>query len=99
MRKGSVSHTKSLNEALGELVERLGIGKKLHEYEAVTRWEEIVGEQIAKVSAPTRIDQGALIVKVSNGPWRNELTLRKEEIIGKINMTLGKDVVRDIRFV
>lgn len=99
MRKGSASRIKSLNDALGELVESLGIGKKLHEYEAVTRWEEIVGEQIAKVSAPTRIDKGALVVKVSNGPWRNELTLRKEEIISKINTTLGEGVVRDIRFV
>jgi len=99
MRKRSVSNAKSLNDALGELVENLGIGKKLHEYEAVTRWEEIVGEQIAKVSAPTRIDKGDLVVKVSNGPWRNELTLRKEEIISKINATIGEGVVRNIRFV
>lgn len=98
-RKDSASRIKPLNDALGELVQKLGIGKKLREYEAVTRWEEIVGDQIARVSSPSGIEKGVLVVKVNNGPWRNELSLMKEAIIGKINASLGEKVVRDIRFV
>ncbi|MBI2619115.1 MAG: DUF721 domain-containing protein [Ignavibacteriales bacterium] len=88
-----------MKNALAELVQNLGIGKKLREYDAVTRWEEVVGEQIAKVTKATRIDKGVLVIKVKNSPWRNELTLRKGEIIRKINGSLGSNIVNDIRFV
>ncbi|MEX0602676.1 MAG: DUF721 domain-containing protein [Bacteroidota bacterium] len=89
---------KSLGSALEDLVEGLGIKGRLDEYAAVTEWEGIVGPQIAKVATATRIDRGTLVVRVNNGPWRNELRLRKEEIVGKLNDALGHRVVKDIRF-
>lgn len=99
MRKHSASHTKPLHDALGDLVRSLGIDRKLREYEAVTRWEEIVGDAIARVSKAAGIEKGVLIVRVNNGPWRNELSLMKESIIRKINAALGEAIVRDIRFL
>jgi len=93
------SQTKPLGEAILELVEHLGIRSRVQEYDAVVQWESIVGAQIAKVTTATRIQQGLLVVKVSNGPWRQELSLRKREIIEKLNTSLGHEVVKDIRFV
>ncbi|MBI3579942.1 MAG: DUF721 domain-containing protein [Ignavibacteriales bacterium] len=89
---------KPLGEAIEELVQSLGIKKKLHEYEAVLQWEQIVGEQIAKVATATRITKGVLFVKVKTGTWRNELTIRKPEIMKKINTTIGEEIVHDIKF-
>lgn len=89
---------KSLGSAIEELVQRLGIGKKVREYEAVLQWETIVGEKIARVSTATRIQQGILMVKVKTAPWRNELTLLKPDIIRKVNQALKEEVVKDIRF-
>ncbi len=89
---------KSLGSAIQELVEHLGIGKKVREYEAVLQWATVVGEKIASVSTATRIQQGVLIVKVKNAPWRNELTLRKADIIQKLNEALQENAVKDIRF-
>lgn len=89
---------KSLGSAIEELVHRLGIGKKVREYEAVLQWETIVGEKIASISTATRIQQGILMVKVKTAPWRNELTLLKPDIIRKMNEALKEEVVKDIRF-
>lgn len=89
---------KSLGDALQGLVKDLGIGGKLREYDAVLRWEEAVGPHIAKVAAAAQVQRGVLVVRVSNATWRYELTLRKAELIGKINAVLGEDVVKDIRF-
>ncbi|MBI3788312.1 MAG: DUF721 domain-containing protein [Ignavibacteriales bacterium] len=89
---------KPLGEAIEELVQSLGIKKKLHEYEAVLQWEQIVGEQIAKVATATRIIKGVLFVKVKTSTWRNELTIRKPEIMKKINTTIGEEIVNDIKF-
>lgn len=89
---------KSLDEALQGLVKDLGIGGKLREYDAVLRWEEAVGPHIAKVAAAAQIQRGVLVVRVNNATWRYELTLRKADLIGKINAVLGEPVVKDIRF-
>lgn len=92
------SRAKALGDVIEELAQSLGIKKKLREYDAVLQWEEIVGEQIAKVATATRITKGVLFVKVKTGTWRNELTMRKPEIIRKINIAIGEDIVGDIKF-
>ncbi|HWP81820.1 MAG TPA: DUF721 domain-containing protein [Bacteroidota bacterium] len=96
MRKRS--STKPIGQALQDLVSSLGIDRRLQEYRAVTEWEEIVGEHIAKVSSPVRIAQGVLVVRVRVSTWRNELTLRKKEIIQKLNAVIGDGTIKDIRF-
>lgn len=98
MMRRPVSVARPLGETLRELVEKLGIKKKLREYEAVERWEEVVGQQIARVTSATSITKGTLFVRVKTGTWRNELTMRKGEIIQKINRALGEEIVTDIRF-
>jgi predicted nucleic acid-binding Zn ribbon protein len=89
---------KPLGSALEELVKGLGIQKKLQEYDAVVYWESVVGERIAKMTTATRILQGVLFVHVQTATWRNELTLRKKEIIDKLNTVIGIDMVKDIKF-
>lgn len=98
MKKSRQPSTKSLASALDDVVEAFSL-TKVRDYEAVTRWAEIVGEQIARVSDAVRIDKGVLVVRVTNGPWRNELTLMKGSILEKLNGALGQGKVRDIRFV
>jgi len=99
MRRTRVQTTpKAVGSVLDNLVAELGLGKKLREYEAVTRWEEIVGEHIARAATPTRIVDGTLFVSVRAGSWRNELMLRKRELVAQLNSALGGEVVRDIKF-
>lgn len=98
MKARSSSRTKSVGEAIEELVTQLGIKKKLHEQDAFVVWDEAVGERIAKVATPTRMLRGTLIVSVKSGPWRNELSMRKEEVVRRINKLLGGEIVKDIKF-
>jgi len=79
-------------------VNGLGIQKKLQEYDAVVYWENVVGERIAQMTTATRILQGVLFVHVKSSTWRNELTLRKKEIIDKLNSIIGIEAVKDIKF-
>ena len=92
------SSVKPIGSALDELVKGLGIQKKLQEYDAVVCWESVVGERIAQMTTATRILQGVLFVHVKTSTWRNELTLRKKEIIDKLNIVIGINVVKDIKF-
>ena len=98
MSKTQQLSIKPICSAIDELVNGLGIQKKLQEYDAVVNWEKIVGERIAQRTTAIRIQQGVLFVHVKTSTWRNELTLRKKEIIDKLNREIGLDVVKDIKF-
>lgn len=92
------SHARDIGSAINELVESLGIRHKLHEYEAVLQWDSLVGEHVAKAASAVKIAKGILLVRVKNSTWRNELSLRKHEIIRTINTALNDDIVKDIKF-
>ena len=89
---------KPIHAALDDLIGSLGIKQKLQEYDAVVYWNSTVGEQISKMTTAVRITQGILYVRVKTSTWRNELTLRKKEIVDKLNTVIGADIVRDIKF-
>ena len=96
--KGKKHQPVPIRSAIEELVAALGIDGTLRRYRVLAGWAEIVGEQIARVTEPQRIDNGVLFVSVKTAPWRAELTLKRLEIIHKLNAAAGADVIRDIRF-
>jgi predicted nucleic acid-binding Zn ribbon protein len=84
--------------ALDKFVHQIGITKKMKQFSIITSWPEIVGAQIARVTQAERIDNGILFVKAATAPWRNELTMRRLEIMEKVNAAAGSKVVKEIRF-
>lgn len=84
--------------ALDKFVHSLGITKKMKQFSVITSWSEIVGEQIARVTEADRMENGILFVKTATAPWRNELTMRRMEIMEKVNAAAGSKVVKEIRF-
>lgn len=88
----------TLGAVLDALVKSLGIEKQVEQYKIFDVWNDIVGEQVAKVAKPDRIQNGMLIVRVNNAPWRAELTFRKNEILEKIHTTLQSKSITDIKF-
>lgn len=83
---------------LDKFVHSLGITKKMKQFSVITSWPEIVGEQVARVTEAERIDNGILFVKTATAPWRNELTMRRMEILEKVNSAAGSKLVKEIRF-
>jgi len=84
--------------ALEQFAAALGIDNALRTYGVITGWDEVVGEQIARVARPQRIENGVLYVSVASAPWRAELTMKRAEIMQKLNEAAGSAVVKDIRF-
>lgn len=89
---------KSLRSTLNSLLKQYGLDVKIKQYEVFNVWQEAVGEHIAKVAIPQKIDRGVLIVKVEKPVWRNELVYMKGEIIEKVNKLLKEEIVKEIIF-
>lgn len=98
MSKIQQKSIKSIEIAIDELVNNLGIKNKLKELDAVVYWDSVVGKQISKMTTATRIINGVLFVNVKTSTWRNELSMRKKDIIDKLNNFIGIEIVKDIKF-
>ena len=88
-----------LGSVLESLLVKTGIQKPILQNKALFIWSEVVGETIAKNATAEEIKHGNLIVKTSTPVWKNELAIRKREILAKINKRLGQKVIRDIKLI
>jgi len=88
----------SIQEAMLSLVRELGIAPKMAQYDVIAVWADVVGPQIARVSVPQRMENGVLFVAVTTAPWRAELSMKRLELIEKLNTRMGTKVLNDIRF-
>ena len=87
-----------IGDALREMMEELGLGAKMREYDVVNLWPSIVGEQISRVTTAESIAGGKLLVRVTRATWRNELVFLKTELITRINAVMKEEIVKDIIF-
>jgi|GEM_PF-2277060 len=75
------------------------LSRAVEESDAAGLWPRIAEERGIKGSAPIKVKSGILYVQASNSVVAQELSLRKREILGRINELLGKGaVLKDIRF-
>jgi hypothetical protein len=89
--------------SLGELVDGLLASRRLARGipsgRVFASWEELMGERLAAVSAPLRLDHGTLVVAVDSGPWGAQVRFLAEEVAGKANRMAGQELVRRVQVV
>lgn len=89
-------------ESLGSIIQQWlrdnGYEEKVRENAVPDYWTEIVGEAVARQTRVERIERGTMFVSVQSSVWRNELVIRRDEIIAKINDRFGARVVTEIVF-
>ncbi len=75
-----------LAEALQAYIRRAGLVKRLDLADAVERWAEQVGPQIAAVTKAEAVTpDGILWVRVVTAPWANELSMMTPRILARLN--------------
>ncbi len=88
-----------LANSLQGFLRNLGIETKVKEFEAIGKWPVIVGKKIAAVTTAEYVSEGVLFVKVNGSAWRNELIYMKLDILDRINHSVGKGIIKDIRYI
>lgn len=54
---------------------------------------------LKKIVVPVKIENKKLFIRVENSVWRNELMIRQEILINKINTLLNRNAVEKIKFL
>ncbi len=75
-----------------------GIRRMESETKLFSAWPKIAGEAVAEVSTPVDIRNGALVLKVENAVWRNELHYMKAHIIKRVNEEAGTTRITNVIF-
>lgn len=85
-----------ISEVLKKFVRQYGLEQEILAQRMPSHWNNTVGEKIAAISEVQSFSNGTLRIHVSQAAWRNELTLRREELRTKLNAQIGNDVVAEI---
>lgn len=88
-----------LGTVLKNTLRKNGVEHTLRQKKILFHWEEIVGKTIAKNCKAHQIHNNQLILKASTPVWRNEIVLKKDELIIKTNKFLGKNIIKNIRVI
>ena len=85
-----------IGKAIDKKIKKMKIAIPIRQWEAVSQWENIVGETIANHTRAEKVLYGKLFISVDSPTWRNELMFQKNELLGKINSKLKDVKIKEI---
>ena len=88
-----------LDTAIKDFLINTGLENGVKQQKAVIIWPKIVGTKIAENTTAELVDFNVLTIKVNNSTWRNELYLKKDIILKKLNKELGPNTIKELRFL
>jgi predicted nucleic acid-binding Zn ribbon protein len=78
---------------------RLGLLDRFEAWRAVTEWEDIVGESLARHARAVRVERDVLVVEASHPAVSHDISHRKRELLALLERRLGSARIRDVRLV
>ncbi|WP_035063117.1 DUF721 domain-containing protein, partial [Cellulomonas bogoriensis] len=86
-----------LGETLQRMATERGWSTELSVAAVTARWREVVGDQVADHCVPETFDGGVLVVRTDSTTWATNLRLLVPELLRRLEMELGADVVTEVR--
>lgn len=91
-------NTYYLSNLINELIKNNGY-EVYFQFEKIKKdWKIFVGDVAADKIKLKALDGCTLRLKTNSSVWRSEFTIRKKEIINKINDFYKKEIIKDITF-
>lgn len=88
---------RDIKTIIEEILSKDNFKDKIEEAKALLFWDDVVG-RLSKKTKPTKIADGKLFVNTANSVILHVLTLNKRRYVEKINLLIGKPVVKEIVF-
>jgi len=88
----------SVKDIVQQALREQGLETPLLQRRLVDAWPTVAGPLIASYTLNTYIYNQTLHVRLSNPALRADLSMRRQELVGKLNAAVGAQVISDIRF-
>ncbi|MDA7803214.1 DUF721 domain-containing protein [Crocinitomix sp.] len=96
MKKDRNQDSIPMKEALDGFFKALGMEDKMNETRVLSKWEELMGDAVAKRTTNKYIREKKLYLEINSSVMRDELQQQKAAIIVKVNACAGKELITDI---
>jgi len=73
-----------------------GLETPLNEHRLIQAWDKVLGPSVARYTKELRIYNQVLFVTVSSAALRNELMMRRTELVARLNAQAGAQVITQI---
>ena len=90
------NNTYNVGNIIRKLMKNPKLANRLDKLDALSVWDEIIGEPLKKYIIDQKIIKDKLYVKLNSAPMRNELSYKKTELKDQINKQLGKKFIKEI---
>lgn len=87
-----------LKEVLEQMMKRYQLDKPTRRMDAQALWQEVAGPLIAKYTTQVYLKNQILTVHLSSAPLKQELNLRKADMIARMNQAAGTTLITDCYF-
>jgi len=89
----------SLGEAIHRMIADLGMEEKILSVQAEEIFVEMMGNYIMKYIEKVSIQKQILHIKINSPELKNELLYGKSKILDHINSEIGKEYLKDVKFL
>lgn len=93
------SNAESLGDIVRIFMRQEGLEAPYNEYKLIEAWSEVNGEGISRYTGDLFIKNQTLVVKILSPVVKNELFMRRTNLVKQLNDKVGAQVITDIRFV
>lgn len=90
---------KSFRNAFKDFLKEENLEHTYKQKNLITNWEQIMGKTIASRTEKLFFKDKVLFIKVSSAPLKNEMQVAKPQIMEILSKELGKEEVKDVRFL
>lgn len=92
------SEAKALNELLQDVFSAQNLDQHLHEMQLMEAWEEIAGSVVKRFTKRLYVKDRVLFVSLTSSVARQELQMKRAELLKGLNDKIGIEVIKDIIF-
>lgn len=86
----------SFQDAMQQFLNHSRLKNGLQAVRIETLWEEMMGKTIAKYTDKIQVIGSTLYIHTSVAPLKNELLYQKEQIIARVNDSMGEKLIREV---
>lgn len=73
-----------------------GLETPLNEHRLIQAWDKVLGPAVSRYTKELRIYNQVLFVTITSAALRNELMLRRTELVTRLNVEAGAQVITQI---
>jgi predicted nucleic acid-binding Zn ribbon protein len=84
---------------LSGVLEKHGVQDQIKRMEVLHLWDEIVGEQLSRVTHAKGVEDATLFVEVRSSAWLMELNMMKGAFLERVNLRLEDVPIERLVFV